>query len=81
VQPEELQSVVTGIVIFALQSGSCSLGLWASSLPKTGTGRTLKDYWKYIGCRNIGGARGSVVVRHYATSRKVAGSIPDEVNF
>jgi hypothetical protein len=25
------------------------------------------------------GARGSVRLRHYATSRKVAGSIPDEV--
>jgi hypothetical protein len=27
------------------------------------------------------GARGSVVVRHYATSRKVARSRPDEVDF
>jgi hypothetical protein len=30
----------------------------------------------------LAGARGSVVVlRHYATNLKVAGSIPDEVNF
>jgi hypothetical protein len=26
------------------------------------------------------GARGSLVLRHYATSRKVAGSLPDEVD-
>jgi hypothetical protein len=27
------------------------------------------------------GVRGSVVTRHYATNRKVTGTIPDEVNF
>jgi hypothetical protein len=27
------------------------------------------------------GARGSVVLRHYATNRKVVGSIPDEMIF
>jgi hypothetical protein len=31
--------------------------------------------------RISGGARGRVLVRHYATYRKVAGSIPDEVKF
>jgi hypothetical protein len=31
--------------------------------------------------QSMSGARGSVVVRHYATNRKVEGSIPDEVNF
>jgi hypothetical protein len=27
------------------------------------------------------GARGSIVVKHYATNRKVAGWMPDEENF
>jgi hypothetical protein len=35
----------------------------------------------FLGIIFSSGARGSVVVRHYATNRKVTGSIPDEVIF
>jgi hypothetical protein len=32
-------------------------------------------------CTAIQESRGSIVVKHYATNRKVAGSMPDEVIF
>jgi hypothetical protein len=60
-----------------------------TSPPSSGSNQQRESRWhpveladrKFGIIQESGGARGSVVVKALATNRKVAGSIPDEVNF